>query len=1535
VALLPANPGEALWIGPTVGKNHYNVGIGLGSSGGQAHEDFDQTLIEEGFVYSIAGGTDPYDDADKFYLNSDGNAVFRINAGAGRTSTGTAHPRSECRELTAAGGKAAWDGRTGWHYLKARCRIIDVTSNRPWVCFGQIHGSEGSPEPSDLVRLQTEGAIGATTNLKLVCRRSPPAGGGEVVTTLREGYDVNDWFNYEIHMGGPTSADNGRLRILIDGVEVLNATGMGQILNYFKFGCYLQDNVEKGATASDFAAVEFERGSVVTWHTGQPAPTTPVFTGGADGSGGADSQPPTAPADLVAVRGSGEITLSWQESTDNVGVDHYNIYRTGVGLGGSTTTETLGKLTDGASSSASSSNKTAVSLHTATDTGTLTGGHARIWISAGSTNTKCVVYADSAGAPGALLAESDVVVLSATAEAEVDYTFSGAEQITITSGTPYWIGMTWQDPGAPSVSLSRDGTASGRQENNNYLADPFGAPTAQTGPVDVYIDVEVTEAATATLGKTTAGASSTSSSADKIVTSAATSTTAGTLTEGHARLWLSSAGTTNAKMVVYADSGGSPGAELATSDQLAITNTTTADKTFTFSGAEQIAITDATDYWIAVTWDDPGSVSINYSRDGDTGLRRERSDITYGTPPDPWGTSTFTGAGPIDAWLVTSGGVVGAGEELLATTTATTYVDTDVTDGTEYTYRINAEDAAGNVSGSSASVSQTPGAPDTTAPTVPADLTGVAGDRRVTLTWSASTDADSGVDAYRLYRDGSLLVETDLLTYTDTGLTNGVEVTYTISAVDVAGNESAESSGVNATPTAASIGGVEWLPAELADARLQVQIAFGADLAADPATWTWTDVTEDVRQGPGISCSLGRRDESSTSNPADLALVLGNESGDYSLGGRSQYYPYVRRNTPVRVRVDPGDAAGPRVLFFGGADGFTPGWGSLSLTGPTRVVRLSASGVLRRLGQGEAPVVSPYRRAMLADSSIVAYWPMEEGGDSAIAPAARGGTELAIISGEPDWSSNDEFNCSAPLPAVKTGFLSAGVHPYTATGENEFRLLLAIPDDGLTDGVALCHISMTGSIERWDITYEAGADGPALGVFRWNDDGTRQGDNIIGPFPLHGRPSRFSLQVSQSGSDIVWQIGVTPAERGEVARFSGGTIAGETCGIVRQIEINPHGTGGDMAVGHVTVSNEATSLFDEIGPLTAYVGEYPTGATGRLVRLCQENGVRLTRYTESFPPLSVKDQMGPQLAAPLLELIGECEAADQAQVWDGRDHGLAVTTRRYRENGNLALTVDVAAGELAPGFAPVHDDQRTRNKWTITRLQGAAATYEDSTGPLGTGAIDVYDDSATVNTRFDDQAIQHAAWRVHLGTVEGYRFPTVTLDARAVPHLVPAALDVIPGDRIDLTGIADDAAPLTGGTVSLIVEGVEHDITGTTWLITFTCSLFSPWGVGRVAEATGDTSDLLMRPDTDGSTLASDAAASAVSLSVNTAAGKRRWTTTADDYPLYLSVGGLPVRATACSGTSNPQTFTVDALPVARTAGATVELWDPRPVGIG
>src|SRR5207244_8111347 len=40
-----------------------------------------------------------------------------------------------------------------------------------------------------------------------------------------------------------------------------------------------------------------------------------------------DTQPPTAPTNLTASGGVGAVTLSWDASTDNVGVTNYNVYR--------------------------------------------------------------------------------------------------------------------------------------------------------------------------------------------------------------------------------------------------------------------------------------------------------------------------------------------------------------------------------------------------------------------------------------------------------------------------------------------------------------------------------------------------------------------------------------------------------------------------------------------------------------------------------------------------------------------------------------------------------------------------------------------------------------------------------------------------------------------------------------------------------------------------------------------------------------------------------------------------------------------------------------------------------------------------------------------------------------------------------------------------------------------------------------------------------------------------------------------------------
>lgn len=97
------------------------------------------------------------------------------------------------------------------------------------------------------------------------------------------------------------------------------------------------------------------------------------------------------------------------------------------------------------------------------------------------------------------------------------------------------------------------------------------------------------------------------------------------------------------------------------------------------------------------------------------------------------------------------------------------------------------------------------GPADTTAPTVPAGLTATAsGQTTVNLSWSASTDA-VGVTSYRVMRNG-LVIATAVtaLTFNDSGLTAGTTYSYTVSAVDAAGNRSAESSTASATTTAAS-----------------------------------------------------------------------------------------------------------------------------------------------------------------------------------------------------------------------------------------------------------------------------------------------------------------------------------------------------------------------------------------------------------------------------------------------------------------------------------------------------------------------------------------------------------------------------------------------------------------------------------------------------------------------------------------------------------------------------------------------------------
>jgi chitodextrinase len=105
---------------------------------------------------------------------------------------------------------------------------------------------------------------------------------------------------------------------------------------------------------------------------------------------------------------------------------------------------------------------------------------------------------------------------------------------------------------------------------------------------------------------------------------------------------------------------------------------------------------------------------------------------------------------------------------------------------------------------------------DSRAPRAPTNLTATAGDSTVGLKWSAATD-NVGVTGYRVYRGGSQIgsVSGSTLSYSDSGLANGTTYSYTVKAVDAAGNLSAASNTATATPKATGDGSSPSAPANL------------------------------------------------------------------------------------------------------------------------------------------------------------------------------------------------------------------------------------------------------------------------------------------------------------------------------------------------------------------------------------------------------------------------------------------------------------------------------------------------------------------------------------------------------------------------------------------------------------------------------------------------------------------------------------------------------------------------------------------------
>lgn len=648
------------------------------------------------------------------------------------------------------------------------------------------------------------------------------------------------------------------------------------------------------------------------------------------------------------------------------------------------------------------------------------------------------------------------------------------------------------------------------------------------------------------------------------------------------------------------------------------------------------------------------------------------------------------------------------------------------------------------------------------------------------------------------------------------------------------------------------------------------------------------------------------------------------EPFDWDIEGSTAFDAYIDRPVGwwgIRSGVGSGNTNIPVVFSYDDVEvrinrfhGAVTAWPSQwDVSGNDVYVPIEAAGIRDRLSQGDAPDVSPVTRANQTQDFFydqgspphVLYYPCEdETGSTTIASGLPNVAPMAISNATPQFAADASFAGSAPIAKPNSSRWTSPMISTPATGEAQLMYLLSVPSTGETNSAALSQLVCSGTIGFIDIYYVSGAGGD-LGIKFYNQNRTLITDSGTIDINVDGSPLHLSLELTQNGSNVDWALSWFKLSTNAGLVLSG-SVASQTIGAPRQLLLSPYTQVASSALGHAAVRTSIISVYSISTQLAAYVGEF---AQERVARLCEQND----GITNSFIRSSILDgtALGVQQRKTLLELLDESVKADLGYLLESRDFlGFVHRYGRSLYNQDVVLTLDYDSGQVQPPFGQTDDTELLVNDFTAKRANGGSYRATQETGPLaltsptsGQGA-GRYDDAQEYNVYGDDQLPDIATWKVHLGTVDEPRYPRVTVNlaklAKVSKQLYVNALSVNLQDRIE---IINPKALIINGTISQIVAGYSESLASKQHDVTFVCVPGTPYEVAEVSDETGDTNPWIFRGDTDSSKTRSAATAGATTLAVATPSGPL-WTTTADDYPMYLDVAGVQVRATAAANTN-------------------------------
>ncbi|PXY27439.1 hypothetical protein [Prauserella muralis] len=594
---------------------------------------------------------------------------------------------------------------------------------------------------------------------------------------------------------------------------------------------------------------------------------------------------------------------------------------------------------------------------------------------------------------------------------------------------------------------------------------------------------------------------------------------------------------------------------------------------------------------------------------------------------------------------------------------------------------------------------------------------------------------------------------------------------------------------------------------------------------------------------------------------------------------------------------------------------WSPDW---DRSGTDRWVPVTASGVIRRLRQGDKPVDSPMRKSWTQDYLFPgalpdAYWPCEdEDSATTIASGFEGKPpmKLGIRDGFPirdtEFAAYNGFYGSKPIAEFGVTTAFGDIVGAQDTGFMQALCLLHLPENGIASDVEILNVATTGTTAEWALVAKASTGHLQLRIY--GEGGSLIDSSGIYPYGLNGKNVLAGFQLVQSGANIDWYVIVweQPDLKAGVAlkNVSAGiapdTLLGHRFGKPIRAYISKLGDADGTAVGHVTVRTTQTSQELATLPIqgihpgnltrNAFIGWARETAGYRIIRLCQEHGVpiRFIGDPDATPFLWFQPD------GNVVDLLEEAAATDGGILAEAREFlGFEYITREALCNQTPALTLDYAAADFSEVPRPKQDDRYIRNDVTVQRRDGSSRRSVQTSGPLNVSdprddpqGVGLYDESVTLSLYNDGQVADQASWRLHLGTVDEERYPSLVVNLARRTGYIDTVLGLQLGQRIAATNMPTWVKP---ENVSQLLRGYDETIMTFEHRFDFKTTAAGGYDVAVYG------SD---RAGTLGSELATDVDSDDTTLLVSTTRGYL-WTEDPAEFPFDVLLGGEALTVSA------------------------------------